>query len=119
MQCHGVASPKMHSASEWPILLRRMNMRTRTLHDRLAGERVEGAVDEMLMAGLQSANIPTAEDQDSLLAYFTRHALPAAAPGETAPFIRRRPRAGPGRRPCRLEGRIACRHARARRYGLA
>ena len=39
-------------------------------------------MDEMLMAGLQSANIPTAEDQDSLLAYFTRHALPAAAPGE-------------------------------------
>ena len=82
VQCHGVASPRMHSASEWPILLRRMNMRTRTLHDLLAGERVEGAVDEMLMAGLQSANIPTAEDQDSLLAYFSRHALPAAAPGE-------------------------------------
>ncbi len=82
MQCHGVASPKMHAAEEWPILLRRMNMRTRTLRDRLAGERVEGALDEMLMAGLQSANIPTAEDQDSLLAYFMRHSLPAAAPGE-------------------------------------
>lgn len=82
VQCHGVASPKMHTAAEWPILLRRMNMRTRTLRDRLAGERVEGAVDEMLMAGLQSANIPTAEDQDSLVAYFTRHALPAADPGE-------------------------------------
>jgi cytochrome c5 len=80
--CHGVASPKMHSAAEWPILLRRMNMRTRTLRDRLAGERVEDAVDEMLMAGLQSANTPTAEDQDSLIAYFTRHALPAAEPGE-------------------------------------
>jgi len=82
VQCHGVASPKMHTAAEWPILLRRMHMRTRTLRDRLAGERVEGTVDEMLMAGLQSANIATAEDQDSLLAYFTRHALPAAAPGE-------------------------------------
>ena len=63
VQCHGVASPKMHTAAEWPILLRRMHMRTRTLRDRLAGERVEGAVDEMLMAGLQSANIPTAEDR--------------------------------------------------------
>jgi cytochrome c5 len=82
VQCHGVSSPKMHTAAEWPILLRRMTMRTRTLRDRLAGERIEGAVDEMLMAGLQSANIPTAEDQDSLLAYFTRHALPAADPGE-------------------------------------
>lgn len=82
VQCHGVASPKMHTAEEWPILLRRMNMRTRTLRDRLAGEQVEAAVDRMLMAGLQSANIPSAEDQDSLIAYFTRHALPAAQPGE-------------------------------------
>ena len=82
VQCHGVSSPKMHTAEEWPILLRRMNMRMRTLRDRLGGETIEGAVDEMLMAGLQSANIPTAEDQDSLIAYFTRHGLPAAAPGE-------------------------------------
>jgi hypothetical protein len=82
VQCHGVASPRMHTAAEWPILLRRMHMRTRTLRDRLAGERVEGAVDEMLMAGLQSANIATVEDQDSLLAYFTRNALPAAEPGD-------------------------------------
>ncbi len=82
VQCHGVASPKMHTAEEWPILLRRMNMRTRTLRDRLAGKQVEAVVDQMLMAGLQSANVPTAEDQDSLIAYFTRHALPAAEPGE-------------------------------------
>ena len=82
VQCHGVSSPKMHTAEEWPILLRRMTMRMRTLRDRLGGETIEGAVDEMLMAGLQSSNIPTPEDQDSLMAYFTRHGLPAAAPGE-------------------------------------
>ncbi|MFO7587983.1 MAG: hypothetical protein R6X22_07905 [Gemmatimonadota bacterium] len=82
VQCHGVASPKMHTAEEWPILLRRMYMRARTLHDRLGGTLIEGAVDEMLMAGLQSANIPGQEDQDSLVAYFTRHGLPAARPGE-------------------------------------
>jgi hypothetical protein len=82
VQCHGISSPKMHTAEEWPILLRRMNMRMRTLRDRLGGETIEGAVDEMLMAGLQAANIPTAEDQDSLIAYFTRHGLPAALPGE-------------------------------------
>jgi cytochrome c5 len=82
VQCHGVASPKMHTAEEWPILLRRMFMRARTLQGRLGGARIEGAVSEMLMAGLQSANIPTSEDQDSLIAYFTRHGLPAAVPGE-------------------------------------
>ncbi|MCL7990429.1 MAG: hypothetical protein M8840_04750 [marine benthic group bacterium] len=82
VQCHGVSSPKMHTSEEWPILIRRMNMRMRTLRDRLGGEVIEGAVDEMLMAGLQAANIPTAEDQDSLLAYFTRHGLPPAEPGE-------------------------------------
>jgi hypothetical protein len=82
VQCHGVSSPRMHTSEEWPILIRRMNMRMRTLRDRLGGETIEGAVDEMLMAGLQAANIPTAEDQDSLIAYFTRHGLPPAEPGE-------------------------------------
>ena len=45
VQCHGVSSPKMHTSEEWPILIRRMNMRMRTLRDRLAGEVIEGAVD--------------------------------------------------------------------------
>lgn len=82
VQCHGLASPRMHTAEEWPILLRRMFMRARTLEDRLGGSRIEGTVSEMLMAGLQSANIPTPEDEDSLVAYFIRHGLPAAEPGE-------------------------------------
>ena len=82
VQCHGLASPRMHTAAEWPILLRRMFMRARTLQDRLGGSRIEGTVSEMLIAGLQSANIPTREDEDSLVAYFIRHGLPAAEPGE-------------------------------------
>lgn len=82
VQCHGIASPKMHTSEEWPILVRRMVMRARTLRDRLDGGAIAATVDEMLMAGLQSANIPTPEDQDSLIAYFTRHGLPPAAPGE-------------------------------------
>jgi len=82
VQCHGISSPKMHTSEEWPVLIRRMIMRARTLRDRLGGTRIEDQVDEMLIAGLQSANIPTAEEQDSLIAYFTRHALPPAAPGE-------------------------------------
>ncbi|MDT8436269.1 MAG: hypothetical protein RRA92_05890 [Gemmatimonadota bacterium] len=82
VQCHGIASPKMHTAEEWPVLVRRMVMRARTLRDRLDAGGLGATVDEMLLAGLQSANIPTAEEQDSLIAYFTRHGLPAAAPDE-------------------------------------
>jgi len=43
IQCHGVASPRMHTAEEWPILLRRMFMRARTLHDRLGGRHCCGS----------------------------------------------------------------------------
>jgi len=82
LQCHGVSSPRMHSAEEWPILIRRMLMRASALHSRLGGPRSESMVDEMLMAGLRTANRPPPEDVDSLVAYFVRNAFPAAAPGE-------------------------------------
>lgn len=82
LQCHGPSSPRMHTADEWPVLVRRMLARGAALHDRLGGPRTEGLVDEMLMAGLRTAVLPSAEDTDSLIAYFRRHALPGAAPGE-------------------------------------
>lgn len=82
LQCHGVSSPKMHSADEWPILVRRMLMRGAALGSRLGGPRTEGMVDDMLMAGLRTAEIPAAEDVDSLVAYFQRNAFPAAAESE-------------------------------------
>lgn len=82
LQCHGPASPRMHTAEEWPVLVRRMLARGAALHDRLGGPRTEGLVDEMLMAGLRTAVLPSPEDADSLIAYFRRNALPAATPGE-------------------------------------
>ncbi len=82
LQCHGLSSPKMHSSDEWPILVRRMLMRGAALGNRLGGPRSEGMVDGMLMAGLRTAELPPAEDVDSLVAYFQRNAFPAAADSE-------------------------------------
>jgi len=82
LQCHGLSSPKMHSSDEWPILIRRMLMRGAALGSRLGGPRSEGMVDGMLMAGLRTAQLPPAEDVDSLVAYFRRNAFPAAAESE-------------------------------------
>jgi cytochrome c5 len=82
LQCHGLSSPKMHSSEEWPVLVRRMLMRGAALGSRLGGPRTEGMVDGMLMAGLRTAELPPAEDVDSLVAYFQRNAFPAAAESE-------------------------------------
>ncbi|MBT8477794.1 MAG: cytochrome c [Gemmatimonadetes bacterium] len=82
LQCHGVSSPRMHSSDEWPTLVRRMLMRGAALGSRLGGPRTEGMVDGMLMAGLRTAELPPAEDVDSLVAYFQRNAFPAAAESE-------------------------------------
>lgn len=82
LQCHGVSSPRMHSSDEWPVLVRRMLMRGAALGSRLGGPRTEGMVDGMLMAGLRTAELPPAEDVDSLVAYFQRNAFPAATESE-------------------------------------
>ena len=36
----------------------------------------------MLLAGLRSSQLPSAEDTDSLIAYFVRNGLPSATEGE-------------------------------------
>ncbi len=82
LQCHGVASPRMHSSQEWPTLIRRMIMRGAALGSRLGGPRSEGMVDQMLMAGRRTVQLPPAEDVDSLVAYFQRNAFSAAAEEE-------------------------------------
>lgn len=81
-QCHGLSSPKMHTSAEWPLLVRRMLMRAEVLQYRLDGEVTAEMVDDMLLAGLRSSLIPSAEDTDSLVAYFVRNGLPPAAEGE-------------------------------------
>lgn len=81
-QCHGLSSPRMHTSDEWPLLVRRMLMRAEALKYRLDGAATEAMVDEMLLAGLRSSQFPSAEDTDSLIAYFVRNGLPGAAEGQ-------------------------------------
>lgn len=82
IQCHWLPAPQMHAASEWPILVRRMLMRARTLKDRMGGPLTTGLVGEILMVGMQTTALPSREELDTLIAYLQGHALPVAKPGE-------------------------------------
>lgn len=82
VQCHWLPAPQMHSVREWPILVRRMEMRARTLEHRLGGPLTEGLTGEILMAGYTHTALPSTAERDTIAAYLTRHALRAAEPGE-------------------------------------
>lgn len=82
VQCHWLPTPQMHSADEWQILVRRNLFRARTLKNRLGGPLTRGMIGDVLMAGLQAAELPSPEEVDTLLAYLRRNALPTASPGE-------------------------------------
>ena len=82
VQCHWLPAPKMHAAAEWPLLVRRMEMRARTLRARMGGPHASELVGEILLSGMASTELPSREDNDSLVAYLQRNALQAAGPGE-------------------------------------
>ncbi len=82
IQCHWLPTPRMHSAAEWPILVRRNLLRMQQLRDRLGGPLTTGMVGEVVMSGYQTAEIPSPADVDTLIAYLQRYALPTARPGE-------------------------------------
>lgn len=81
--CHWLPAPQMHSAQEWPLLLRRMILRGETLGEHLGGPLVAELVgSERMIEGMGMPYLPSAEAADSLLAYLQKHALPVAGPGE-------------------------------------
>jgi len=81
--CHWMPAPQMHSAREWPLLMRRMELRAATLGEHMGGPlTIELLGSEMLMEGMRWSYMPSAEDADSLLAYLQAHAMPVADPGE-------------------------------------
>lgn len=81
-QCHGLPTPQMHAADEWPILVRRMLARAVTLEHRMGGTATEGLLSDLMMAGMARSVVPTPADQDTLLAYVQEHALPTASEAE-------------------------------------
>jgi cytochrome c5 len=81
--CHWMPAPQMHSAREWPLLLRRMELRAATLGEHMGGPlTIELLGSERLLEGMRWSYMPSAEDADSLLAYLEAHAMPVAGPGE-------------------------------------
>ena len=78
IQCHWVPAPQMHTADEWPILVRRMRMRASTLRARMGGPHTSEMLGQILLSGMASTELPSLEDTDSLVAYLQRNALPAA-----------------------------------------
>lgn len=82
VQCHWLPSPKMHAAEEWPLLLRRMQLRVETLGDQMGGAMTEHLMGDIAMSGYASSYLPEPSDVDTLLAYLQRNAMPAAEPGE-------------------------------------
>ena len=81
-QCHWLPTPQMHSAAEWPILLRRMELRMNLLESRVNGPFLQRVGGEQLRSAVQYRTLPTGEQIDSLQAYLTRNALPVAKAGE-------------------------------------
>lgn len=81
-QCHWLPTPQMHSAAEWPILLRRMALRMSLLERRVQGPFLQRVGGENLSSAVKFRSVPTTEQLDSLSAYLTRNALPAAEPGQ-------------------------------------
>lgn len=85
-QCHWLPAPQMHSAEEWPLLVRRMILRARTITKRMGGPVTRRLVaNERLLEGMAITAVPSSEDQDSLIAYLTEHALPTADPRDLPP----------------------------------
>jgi cytochrome c5 len=84
VQCHWLPAPQMHTAVEWPLLVRRMHMRSRTLRARMGGPHTSELVGQILLSGMATTQLPSAEDTDSLVVYLQRNALPAAGPEEPA-----------------------------------
>lgn len=81
-QCHWLPSPQMHSATEWPLLVHRMLLRSQMLHGRLGGPVTQSLVGNYMVDIMKNVGTPSPEQVDSLLAYLQRNALPVAQPTE-------------------------------------
>ena len=82
IQCHWLPAPQMHSAAEWPLLVRRMQMRSRTLRSRMGGPLTTALTGEVLMGGMKITDLPSPADLDTLVNYLQKYALQAVEPGE-------------------------------------
>lgn len=69
-QCHGVPSPRRHSAEDWEATARRMFRRMAHMEG-MSGRMGRGSRGGMMM----DVEAPTAEEEEAILAYLRRHAM--------------------------------------------
>ena len=81
-RCHWLPAPQMHSAEEWPVLMRRMQTRAETLNERLGGPITESLMGEYVLAGMATAAVPSMDELAVMTEYVQKHAMPVAQPGE-------------------------------------
>jgi cytochrome c5 len=70
-QCHGLSSPMMHTAEEWPAVADRMFARM----SMMSGMRGMGM---MRMMGIKN---PSPEEQETITAYLKKHSMKTISPG--------------------------------------
>jgi cytochrome c5 len=78
-QCHGIPSPKSHSAADWTPTFRRMLQRM--AHSSMMGPS-SGMMMPAMPMGMHGARVPTPEEADTMLAYLQDHALAAVSPAD-------------------------------------
>ncbi len=81
-RCHWIPAPQQHAASEWPLLMRRMQTRAETLGERLGGPLTEGLMGEYVVMGMATAPLPSEDELAVMTEYMQKHAMPEAQPGE-------------------------------------
>lgn len=83
-QCHGVPSPKRHSASDWEPTLRRMFVRMDHMSGMggMMGRRgMMGRGRRDMPMGMHGVEAPSDEEREVLVDYYTSNALRATEPG--------------------------------------
>jgi len=81
-RCHWLPSPRQHSVREWPILVRRMQIRAEALRDRMGGAMTRELVGDLLLGGWATAPLPSEKEMEAIIEYLQAHAFPAAMPNE-------------------------------------
>lgn len=75
-QCHGVPSPRRHTAEDWEATARRMFRRMAHM------EGMRGRMGGRMRGGMMDVEAPTAGEERAILGYLREHAMLGAADGD-------------------------------------
>lgn len=75
--CHGIPSPRRHTAEDWAVVVRRM-----VRHMERMEQHMGGGMGRMMMGGSGTVEVPTARERERILAYLGENALEAVRTAE-------------------------------------